>query len=310
MIVPDWLPAQQDKEVQYTLSLVNGVYQMHKQEEQATNDLINDFETRDDDVFVCTYVKSGTTWTQQIISLLLNKGDQSTKNYTEVVPWLESLTFSGAKDKPAASQHEAQNWTLDLLRSTPQRRFMKSHANLKGLPVGAAKGLKVIYVARNPKDVCVSLLHHVLNKQGNAFGGDFSDMLACFVKGKCENGSWFNHVLEWWEAAQADPEHVMFLCYEDMLADPQAHIQKIADFTGIDCTPEILAKTLAGSTISAMRTNPKANIRPFENHLRKGGSGGWRDVFTVRESEAFDKLYHEQMAGSGLKMDFGEGLVM
>lgn len=69
-------------------------------------------------------------------------------------------------------------------------------------------------------------------------------------------------------------------------------------------------QTLAGSTISAMRNNPKANIRPAENHLRQGGSGGWRDVFTVRESEAFDKLYHEQMAGSGLKMNFGEGLVM
>lgn len=43
----------------------------------------------------------------------------------------------------ATSPAQAQNWTLDLLRSTPQRRFMKSHANLKGLPVGAAKGLKV-----------------------------------------------------------------------------------------------------------------------------------------------------------------------
>ena len=32
MIVPDWLPAQQDKEITYNLSLVNGVYQMHKQE--------------------------------------------------------------------------------------------------------------------------------------------------------------------------------------------------------------------------------------------------------------------------------------
>lgn len=46
------------------------------------------------------------------------------------------------------------------------------------------------------------------------------------------------------------------------------------------------------------------------NHLRKGGAGGWRDVFTVRESQEFDKIYRKQMEGSGLVMDFGEGLRM
>lgn len=69
-------------------------------------------------------------------------------------------------------------------------------------------------------------------------------------------------------------------------------------------------QTAAGSTIDSMRQNPKANLRPGENHLRKGGAGGWRDVYTVRESEAFDEIYREQMEGTGLRMDFGEGLVM
>lgn len=59
---------------------------------------------------------------------------------------------------------------------------------------------------------------------------------------RCENGLWFDHVLEWWAAAKADPEHVLFLHYEDMVADPQKNIQRIADFSGIKCTPEILAK--------------------------------------------------------------------
>lgn len=69
-------------------------------------------------------------------------------------------------------------------------------------------------------------------------------------------------------------------------------------------------QTAASSTIGAMRQNPKINIRPAENHFRKGGAGGWRDVYTVRESEAFDEIYKKEMEGTGLKMDFGEGLVM
>ena len=62
--------------------------------------------------------------------------------------------------------------------------------------------------------------------------------------------------------------------------------------------------------MSAMKKNPMANIRPQSKHLRKGGAGGWRDVYTVRESEMFDEIYLKEMEGSGLKMDFGEGLVM
>ena len=46
------------------------------------------------------------------------------------------------------------------------------------------------------------------------------------------------------------------------------------------------------------------------NHLRKGGIGGWRDTFTVSQSELFDKVYARKMADSGLVFDFGEGLVM
>lgn len=34
----------------------------------------------------------------------------------------------------------------------------------------------------------------------------------------------------------------MFLRYEDMLADPAAHIKQIADFVGIETTPEIIEK--------------------------------------------------------------------
>ena len=72
----------------------------------------------------------------------------------------------------------------------------------------------------------------------------------------------------------------------------------------------LVVQTAEGSTFSAMKSNPKANLRTHQNHLRKGKAGGWRDVFTVRESEAYDEIYLQMMKGSGLTMDFGEGLVM
>lgn len=65
--------------------------------------------------------------------------------------------------------------------------------------------------------------------------------LVC-ASGRCENGSWFDHVLEWWEASKADPEHVLFLRYEDMVLHPAESIKTIAEFTGIEVTPEIIEK--------------------------------------------------------------------
>ena len=48
--------------------------------------------------------------------------------------------------------------------------------------------------------------------------------------------------MEWYEASKADPEHIMFLRYEDLLADAPASVKKIADFVGIETTPEIMEK--------------------------------------------------------------------
>lgn len=45
--------------------------------------------------------------------------------------------------------------------------------------------LKVIYVCRNPKDVCVSLQHHARNKPLFEYKGEFSDILRFFAEGRC-----------------------------------------------------------------------------------------------------------------------------
>ncbi|KAM3856400.1 amine sulfotransferase-like [Vipera latastei] len=55
-------------------------------------DSLDSFETRDDDIFIITYPKSGTIWTQNIVSLILHEGHRDeTENITlnDRAPWLE-----------------------------------------------------------------------------------------------------------------------------------------------------------------------------------------------------------------------------
>ena len=41
------------------------------------------------------------------------------------------------------------------------------------------------------------------------------------------------------------------------------------------------------------------------NHIRKGGYGGWRTLFTADMNAQFDAIYKAKMAGSGLQFNFG-----
>ncbi len=53
--------------------------------------LQQDIFPRPSDVFVVSYPKSGTTWTQQIIKLIWNNGIEDGRDIDDVIPWIEPI---------------------------------------------------------------------------------------------------------------------------------------------------------------------------------------------------------------------------
>jgi len=288
----------------YNLQLIRGIPQNPLFDRSQFEDIIDNFATRDTDTYVCTYVKAGTTWCQQIVTLLLNNGEQGAKSYGETVPWLEALC--APPSTPLASREAPGFADVKAIDRWQGPRFFKTHATVSDLPRGKAQ-VKVIAVARNPKDTVVSLFHHASSKPEFGFDGSFDEFLRVFLAGNAENGSWFAHVNDWYRESRKS-DRVLWLTYEGMICDHEGAVRKIASFLGLQVSDEMVMRTVAHSTIDSMRSNKKANIGL--NHLRKGGIGGWRDTFTVSQSELFDKVYARKMADSGLVFDFGEGLVM
>ena len=80
-------------------------------------------------------------------------------------------------------------------------RALKSHCSYQMMPGGepVKSPAKYIYVARNPKDVAVSAFHHFSTSKNIELTCDWNSYFDLFMNGQSYFGSWFDHVLGWWE---------------------------------------------------------------------------------------------------------------
>ncbi|MEQ2314785.1 hypothetical protein AMECASPLE_015665 [Ameca splendens] len=128
------------------------------------------FSVEDSDVFIVTYPKSGTTWMQEILPLVLNGGDL-TPVHTVVnwdrVPWLEETRLAKIVDKLTSPRALVTHFPYSFMPPS----FYTSKA-------------KVINVIRNPKDVLVSsyYFHQMANFLEDP--GSFDEFMDKFLEGR------------------------------------------------------------------------------------------------------------------------------
>ena len=268
---------------------------------QREMDIVSDkFIVQADDIFIVTFPRSGTTWMEQVIHLLLNYGEQGSKVLGDAVPWVETLP------------NRAQGFKKFLEEMTGRRLFT-SHLPYSLMPGRHNSSARFVYVARNPKDVAVSTYHHDRSKHG--YEGSWEEHFNLFIEGKVMFGSYFNHVLPWWEAAR-QKDNILFVKYEDMKQDMKGVIAKLADFLQIDTDNELIDEVIEKSSFGTMANNSQTNLnwvpqkKGIPGHFRKGEIGDWRNHFSHEQTRIFDALYMERMAGTGLQFDFGNGVVL
>src|SRR5215217_6706040 len=114
------------------------------------------FAFRPGDVVISTPPKSGTTWTQMLCALLIFDGPAFPAALGEVSPWLDNCI----RPLPEVTAAYA---------AQTHRRFIKTHTPLDGLPLHP--DVTYLVVGRDPRDVAISMEHHVTNM-------DFAHFLA------------------------------------------------------------------------------------------------------------------------------------
>jgi hypothetical protein len=262
--------------------------------------LKKDFTVMDGDIFIATYPRSGTTWTQQMVHLLVNQGQQGEKRLSDVVPWLETMPR-----RPGGM--------AEFLKSLPERRIFTSHLPYPLMPDLGNTTAKAIYVARNPKDVAISGYFHNQSKAG--YEGSWEEFFQLFLHDDVKFGPYFDHILPWWQAGQKD-ERILFMKYEDMKHDQAGSIAKLAAFLDIQADRQLIEKVVALSDFESMKSGETTNFNWIPQkadkpkHFRKGDIGDWRNYFSAEQSQQMDELFMQKMKDSGLQLDFGDGVIL
>lgn len=206
----------------------------------------NEFQPRVGDTVVNTPPKSGTTWTQSILALLIS-GDPMVDAQTSMKsPWIDISIRDIAE-------------VMARLEAQEHRRQVKSHTPFDGLPIW--REVRYIAVYRHPIDVHFSFRKHVRNMNRDIhaehFPEDLNESFRIFLEGEHDEGASLWSIVQHYRKTLAlEPrENLIRLHYADMTRDLEGAVAKIADHVGISHSPDLLAELVDAARFDNMKAN-------------------------------------------------------
>lgn len=254
-----------------------------------------DFAHRPDDIFISTPPKSGTTWTQGIVAALLwpdgdRPGDRRTRN-----PWID--VRSTPIDELLAG--------IDAL---PHRRVIKTHSPADCVPI--FEECRYLTVYRDARDTVMSWANHRAKLRPevvahhNAIAAEHGlAPLALTIDGDMDalideweaDQSPIVHLASWWPLRH-EP-FVRFVHYNDLHADLDGEMRRIADFLEIDVPSDRWDDAVAQCSLETMRAEAHAAgglERGFrggaDSFFYQGTNGRWRDGLTAEQLDRVERL--------------------
>lgn len=243
-----------------------------------------EFKSRDNDIFICSYPKSGTTWLQFLVWAVMNM-DDVTKSLPSLMEMKSNLQrfidFNG-------------------IEGIEKFKILVTHLPYDVCPLNPKA--KYLYVIRDPKDAATSLFF--MMKQVYGFQNEEIQLFYdYFIKGWLVYGDYFQNVTSWYD--HKDDQNVLILFYEDMLENPEKEIMRIADFLSDDQNDySAILKTKSGllqkivNDTSFQNMNPgKPSAAPGFHSLffRKGIRGDYAAYMRPDQIKTIDELIRERL---------------
>ncbi|XP_028133191.1 sulfotransferase 1E1 [Diabrotica virgifera virgifera] len=277
------------------------------------------FQSRSDDVYILGVMRSGTTLVSELAYLLVNDlnfqkaaGEDLHERVPNLEAYLASKIFIGQKAVYGVGLLKFDTTSLlrdhvKTLDGEVNQRCIRSHLPISLLsPHIFDVGAKVIYCARNPKDVIVSNYHFYRLFQEEHFNS-FKDYFRMFKSSKLAFLPYFEHLKEGW--ARRNNPNFMFIFYEDLTRNKRKYIKKISDFLDIYVSEEALDELEEHLDINKFKTNSTINLDSVrkmgflsknESFIRKGEIGQWKKYFTGDLEREVDEWIEENLTGTDI----------
>ncbi|XP_046383771.1 luciferin sulfotransferase-like isoform X2 [Ischnura elegans] len=276
---------------------------------------IREMEIRPDDVWVASYPKTGTTWTQEMVWCIGNDLDFEAAKSTILPLRFPFIDFSCLFDFETQPAEALNSSFYDFLKNSvnftinmKSPRYIKTHLPYELLPEQMkSKNTKIIYVARNPKDTCVSYFHHARLIEG--YRGSFEDFIELFLQDSVSYSPFWDHLVSYWE--HREEANVLFLKYEEMKRDLPSVIRKVSKFLGKEQLNDKDMKTLCDHlSFDSMKTNSSVNYefavdktqnlglsQGEQRFMRKGKVNSWKEEISPDVAERFDAWIENNLNG-------------
>jgi aryl sulfotransferase len=263
------------------------------------------FVPRKGDVVVATYAKNGTTWMEHIVLNLIHRSP-SKPTIHDVAVWVDRNNRREAKEHEDFPVDEL----VEKLRQQTHRRQLKTHLPLDHLPFHGE--VNYIVVGRPNRDVWLSWHNHYRNwlERGD-LPEDPKDFWADWIEGRvAPQSDWgdalgvhphFDYYQQWW--AYRHLENILFVHFNDMLADLPAEVDRVARFLEIELSDDDVHSIAKLTTFGNMKSNADRLLpatKRADLFLNKGTNDRWRGMLTEADLVLY-KEARQRAIGAGVE---------
>lgn len=243
---------------------------------------------------------------QNIVYQLISLRQEISQIVHDVSPWIDSRFQNGPVEK-----------MMEMLEAQKHRRFVKTHLPLDALPFYPQ--VKYIVVGRDARDVFMSWWNHYSNYTDGFYARlndirgrvgqpmprcpqDIHEVWRTWItrgwfewesEGYPHSGNMY-HTRTWWKFRHF--ENILLVHFNDLLADLEGEIRRVAHFLGIDVSGAAVTAVAQAVSFSTLKKNamqdPSAGTDIWKGGMKtfffKGTNGRWQGILSADELAMYE----------------------